>query len=120
MMTKDELKKKRKAQKDLYYSLSHELYNMKYKLQNLKGQRGHSLAFRQLILAIDAMEQQIRDDHSRYERRFRSISNGDVALELQQALNRERAKREELEKKIKEASESSGLFISYVRKKLNF
>lgn len=69
--------------------------------------------------ALENYQRSLTDDYEL----FKDI-NGRKTLredmrELQQALNRERKLRAELEEKVKEATESSGLFVSYVRKKLN-
>jgi hypothetical protein len=106
--------------KKAYYSLRNDIDLIKQKLIDIKKNRGRSPAFKVLMSALDVFTEQVDRDFSRYEKRIKSISNGDVALELQQALNRERKLREELEKKVKEASESSGLFIKFVRGKLGF
>ena len=119
-MDKEELKQKHNERKKAYYSLRGDVDNMRYKLQDLGKHRGHSSAYKVLISALDVFRDQVSADFNRYERRIRFIDNSDTALELQQALNRERKLRQELENKIKEASESSGLFISYVRSKLKF
>ena len=116
----EELKLKSEEKKKAYYSLRNDIDHIKSKLTRIKRSRGYSPAFKVLMSALDVFNDQVRRDYSRYEKRVNSISNGDKVIELQQALNRERKLREGLESKIKEASESSGLFISYVRSKLKF
>ena len=122
-MTPDEIKEakeKHKARKKDYYSLTSPIGDMKWRLENIHKTRRKSIAYKQLCLALEAYEQQIRDDFYRYEKLVTSREQKNEMKELQQALNRERKLRAGLESKIKEASESSGLFISYVRSKLKF
>ena len=118
MLNKEERKQALQARKELYYSLDYDLQCMKDKLLNLKKNRGHSPAFRMLVISIDLMSQQVRDDHSRYERRIRFNDNSDSCLQLQESLNRANKKNAALEKKIEEAKTSSGLFIDFVREKM--
>ena len=113
-----ELKKQRKERDQAYYSLRSDIYHIKDRMQCIAKHRGHSNAFKLLIIALDVFNNQIDLDRNRYERRLTAREHKDTATELQQSLNRERAKRQQLEVKIKEASESSGLFIKYVRKAL--
>ena len=113
-----ELKKQRKERDQAYYSLTGDIYRIKDRMQCIAKHRGHSDAFKLLILALDGFNNQIDLDRDRYERRLNISENKDAVAELQQSLNREREKRQQLEVKIKEASESSGLFIKYVRKAL--
>lgn len=120
-MTLDEIKKakeRHKERKKEYYSLTNPISDMKWRLENVHKTRGRSIAYKQLVLALCSYEQQIRDDFYRYEKLVTSREQKNEMKELQQSLNRERKLRVGLENKIKEASESSGLFISYVRKKL--
>ena len=122
-MTPDEIKEakeKHKERKKDYYSLTSPITDMKWRLENIHKTRRKSIAYKQLQLALSAYEQQIRDDFYRYEKQVTSRELKNEMKQLQQSLNRERKLRSGLEAKIKEASESSGLFISYVRKKLNF
>ena len=111
-------KKERQESTQRYYALRDQVNNMKFHLQSLRKHRGHSDAYRLLIIALDGFRDQISRDHRVIERRNRIISDKNLSAELQTVLNRERKKRFELEAKMKEASESSGLFISYVRKAL--
>ena len=117
-LSKEEKKKKLKERKDAYYSTANLVNNMKWKLKEIEKNRGHTIAFRQLMLSLDGYEQQVSDDFSRYEKRILRCDNKHDVVDMQKALNRERTLREGLEKKIKEASESSGLFIKFVRNKL--
>lgn len=110
----DALKKREKA----YYSLRRKLSYIKDSLNELKSHRGHSVAFKMLMLAIDAMQDQIRKGYIRYEARILSQSNHDTLLDMSQSLNREIIKNKALEKKIEEAKTSSGLFIDFVREKM--
>lgn len=122
-MTPDEIKEARERHKGRtkdYYSLTYPINNMKWNLENVHKTRRKSIAYKQLILALDAYEQQIRDDFYRYEKQVTSRELKNEMKQLQQSLNRERKLRKGLESKIKEASESSGLFIKYVRDKLKF
>lgn len=107
-----------KRKTDEYYVLSNRLENMKLALENIKGRKGHTVAFKQLILAIEGYDQQLRTDHARYVKQIKSRANSSIIKELQTSLNRERKLREKLEVQVKEASESSGLFIRFVRDKL--
>jgi len=112
-------KKERQKSTESYYALRNEIDDMKFNLQSLRKHRGHSDAYRLLIIALDGFRNQISRDHRAIERRVRITADKQLAAELQNALNRERKKRFELEAKMKEASVSSGLFIAYVRKALN-
>lgn len=116
MTSRDE--ENRDRRKKAYYGLAHDIEMMRYKMNEIKRHRGHSPAFKNLMLAFDIFEEQVSKDFSTYEK---NIKRNEVAADnrqLQSSLNRERKLRHELELKIKEASESSGLFISYVRSKL--
>ena len=119
-MDKQERAAKLKERQKAYYALDSDLYNMREKLVLIKSHRGNSLAFRMLINAIDLMSEQVRCDFSRYEKRIRTADNSDTLSDVQKSLNREKLKNAELEKKIEEAKTSSGLFIDFVREKLNF
>ena len=118
MLNKQERQAALRARKDLYYSLSYDLTHMRDKIEGLKKHRGHSSAFKMLILAIDMMSEQVRNDFNRYERRMRFNDNSDNCILLQKALNREKENNLALERKIEEAKTSSGLFIDFVRSKL--
>ena len=118
--SKEDREKQRLERQQAYWSIVNNIDGIRHKLNSIKKHRGHSTAFKQLMLALDGFEKQIRDDQDRFRNRVRQYDNKAEIKELQKALNRERQKREELEKKITEAKESSGLFIKYVRKKLNF
>lgn len=117
-MNQDERKKAHEQRKQLYYSLENDLWRIEIKLSNLKKNRGQTPAFKNLMIAVEMMREQIRRDYLRYENRINAANAKDQVSEMQKALNRERAKREELEKQVKEATESSGLFIKYARKAL--
>ena len=117
-MYKADRAEKLKERQRAYYSLDNNLYDMREKLSSLEKHKGHSIAFKMLLNAIDLMSEQIRNDFSRYEKRVRNSDNGDTCIEMQKALNREKLKNAELEKKIEEAKTSSGLFIDFVRSKL--
>lgn len=119
-MTKGNLKKQMEERSRAYYSLRSGVYSIRREMQDLKKHRGHSPAFKLLIIALDMFDDQVSRDYDRYERRIKAIERKDVITELQQSLNRERAKRQQLEVKIQEATTSSGLFIKYVREKLSF
>ena len=113
-----ELKKQREESRQAYYSLRGDVYRIKDRMQCIAKHRGQSDAFKLLIIALDVFNNQIDLDRDRYENRLTARETKFTVAELQQSLNRERAKRQQLEAKIKEASESSGLFIKYVRKAL--
>jgi len=115
---KEKRKLSLKEREDRYYDLANDLYFMKDKLLTLKGYRSNSLAFKQLLLSIEAMSEQVHSDFKRYKRRINIMTANDEIISLQKSLNRERAKREELEAYVKESMTSSGLFIKYVREKL--
>lgn len=117
-MDKADRAEKLKERQRAYYSLDNSLHDMREKLSSLKKHKGHSIAFKMLLNAIDLMSEQIRNDFSRYEKRVRNSDNSDTCVEMQKALNREKLKNAELEKKIEEAKTSSGLFIDFVRSKL--
>ena len=116
-MNKEERAFKLKERSKAYYSLRHKLHNMKDCLNELKDHRGHTVAFKMLILAIDAMQDQIRRDSDRYEKRICNQNNHDELVDLSKSFNREVIKNKDLEKKIEEAKTSSGLFIDFVREK---
>jgi len=118
-MNKEEREQKLKDSKELYYSLESDLYCIRDKLTYLKKNRGHSPAFRMLVIAIDLMSDQVRSDHNRYVRRIRRADSSEDVSFMQKALNREKLKNSVLEKKIEEAKTSSGLFIDFVREKLH-
>lgn len=101
-----------------YYDLRSKLGYFRRELIDLKKHRGHSSAFRNLLSSIEIMEDKIKEDYMRYALLIRKADVRDEVREIQNALNRERTKREELESKIEEAKTSSGLFIKYVRGKL--
>ena len=117
-LSKEDRKKKLKERKQAYYSTSGLVSSVKWKLKKIENNRGHTIAFKQLMLSLDGYEQQVRDDFSRYEKQIRRCDNKDDVIDMQKALNRERTLREALDAKVKEASESSGLFIKFVRNKL--
>ena len=114
-LTSEERRDKRKK---AYYNLTHDIYMMKCKMKDIEKHRGHSPAFKNLMAALDVFEDQLTRDYERYEKRIRESSATKEIKQMQDSLNRERKLRNELEVKIKEASESSGLFIKYVREKL--
>lgn len=99
------------SQEKKYNQISSLIWNMERDLRDIKKHKGRSLA-------LEIFEQKVDEEHRSFKKRVR---NNTVTLDnrlLQQSLNRERKLREDLETKVKEASESSGLFISYVREKL--
>lgn len=77
-----------------------------------------SLQYKMLRDALRIYEMHLTDHYDRYRDINGRNTMREEMRELQQSLNRERTKREEIEDKVKEASESSGLFIKYVRSKL--
>ena len=108
------LEKKKQA----VYSLRCKLDDMEYTLRRNTKFLGRSEAYENLCIAVNFMLDQISDDEARYKRILENKSAREEMQELQQALNRERKLRQELENKISEATTSSGLFIKYVRDKL--
>ena len=120
-MTKEERDKKLKEKEESYYSLSNKFSSIRWELTNIKGYRGgRSRAFKMLIMSLDLATEQVESDYNRYVRRIRIINVSDDLSFMQKALNREKEKNIDLEKKIEEAKTSSGLFISFVRKQLKF
>jgi fructoselysine-6-P-deglycase FrlB-like protein len=101
-----------------YAKLCYLIMNMESNLRDIDKYKGRSLAFRNLENALRIFQQQVDEDHRRFNARVKVNEARSEVRDMQQTLNRERKLREELESKIKEASESSGLFISYVREKL--
>lgn len=118
-LSKELRDEKLEARKKAYYSLDSDLYSMREKMRYIDGFKGNSTACRMLVLAIDAMSDQVRKDFYRYEKRIKAADMGDDLILVQKALNREKTKNAILEKKIEEAKTSSGLFIDFVREKLN-
>ena len=101
-----------------YYSLSYDIHIFRQKMLELRKGRGHITEFKLLDAALDLFERKIEEDYKRYVLRIKAFSERKELKEMQQSLNRERKTRAALEVKIKEASESSGLFIKFVRNKL--
>lgn len=101
-----------------YRQISSLIWNIESDLRNIEKHKGRSLAFKNLENALKIFEQQVEADHRRFSNRVDINNRRKEVRDMQQSLNRERKLREELESKVKEASESSGLFISYVREKL--
>ena len=99
-------------------SLRWKLDDMSRCLKRDKKFLGRSEAYENLCIAVNFMLDQVSDDEARYKRILENKSAREEMQELQQALNRERKLRQELENKISEATTSSGLFIKYVRDKL--
>jgi len=108
------LDEKRKYAQTLIWKLD----DMEVFLNNQKGFFGRSNAYHNLVIALRWMQDQVDSDEYRYQRRLEYKDMKEEMQELQQALNRERKLRQELENKITEATTSSGLFIKYVRDKL--
>ena len=120
-MTKEERDKKLKEKEESYYSLRNKFSSIRRELTNIKGYRGgRSRAFKMLIMSLDLAIEQVESDYNRYVRRIRIINVSDDLSFMQKALNKEKEKNIDLEKKIEEAKTSSGLFISFVRKQLKF
>lgn len=117
-MNKENRKDKLRESEKRYYDLSQKLDYFMRELLDLKKHRGHSPAFRNLISSVEIMQDKIEEDYRRFVLLIRKKDAKDEVKEIQNALNRERTKREALEAKIEEAKTSSGLFIKYVRGKL--
>lgn len=117
-MEKESIREALEEKKRRYYSLRYKLEGIKSELLHLKKHRGHTPAFKQLLISIDMMQDQVQSDFNRYEKGVKRIEERREIKSLQNSLSREQKKRLELETKIKEATESSGLFIRYVREKL--
>ena len=117
-LTKEERAARLEKKKDEHYTLRNEIYYLRDKVSRL-GKRKHSPAYKVVVSALDMLNNQVEQDYNRYVRRLRVADATEAAQELQQSLNREKKKNAELEKKIEEAKTSSGLFIDFVREKLN-
>ncbi len=105
-------------QEKKYSAIETLLWRIERDLHDIERHQGRSLAFRNLKNALQIFENQVDADYRRFTTRINANTLSADNKLLQQSLNRERKLREELEAKVKEASESSGLFISYVRDKL--
>ena len=112
-------KKLLKDRQEKYYSLRGKIRDMRYILEDIFRTRGTSAAYIASVASLELLQGQIHEDYLRYERRFNKATQRDDVASIQKALNRERLKREALESKIEEAKTSSGLFIKYVKSKLN-
>lgn len=112
------MKKTIEEKRDDYYSLDCMLDSMTEKLESLKRNRGRTYAFKMLSMSIRLMQQQVRDDYTRYVKRIEEKSCRNDMADMQKSLNREVIKNKLLEKKIEEAKTSSGLFIDFVREKM--
>jgi len=110
----ERLAEKRKSLDKILWKLN----DVSYALRREETFLGRSSAYKNLMIALDWMEDQVVEDLNRYERIIENKSAREEMQQLQQALNRERKLREELETKVKEASISGGLFIEYVKGKL--
>ena len=108
----------KEAKSKKYYELQAKLDSIYWDMMELEPRKGNSTEFRMFKLALDAFRKKISADFRRYELVIDRKLNRCEVKKLQQSLNRERKLRQELETKIKEASESSGLFIRYVRNRL--
>ena len=117
-MDKEERAKRLKEKEDTYYSLRNKLDSIKWDIRNINQNKQRSNAFKMLNIAIDLSLEQVNKDYNRYVRRIRISDMSDDVSFMQKALNREKLKNAELEKKIEEAKTSSGLFIDFVRSKL--
>lgn len=117
-MTEEEINELKREKERENYRVCNFIYQMKNELNHIKKHKGRTTAFKLLHNALDNFEDQVNRDHSRWVSRINARQYSSDNKVLQQSLNRERKLREELQSKIKEASESSGLFISYVRSKL--
>lgn len=117
-MISEKARKNLEERERLYSDLKWNLRGMQDNLKALKRFRGHSSAFKNLMIAIDIMQNQIESDHFRYKAIDQRRSDKEEVAEMQKSLNREKLKNAELEKKIEEAKTSSGLFIEFCRNKL--
>ena len=118
-MNKEERSKKLETQKKAYYSLRNKLNDINWQLRGINEGRKRTYAFKLLDIAINLALEQVNKDYDRYVRRIRRADASEDVKFMQKALNREKQKTAELEKKIEEAKTSSGLFIDFVRNKLN-
>ena len=118
-MDKEERAKKLEAQQESYYSLRNKLDSLGWQLRDINEGRRRTYAFKLLDIAINLSLEQVTKDHDRYVRRIRRADATEDVSFMQKALNREKLKNAELEKKIEEAKTSSGLFIDFVRSKLS-
>jgi hypothetical protein len=117
-MNKEERAKRLEEKEDTYYSLRNKLGSIKWDIRHINQNKQRSNAFEILNIAIDLSLEQVNKDYNRYVRRIRISDMSDDVSFMQKALNREKLKNAELEKKIEEAKTSSGLFIDFVRSKL--
>lgn len=113
----DDLTQSQKQFQEKYYELDNACWTFRQHLSEVKGFKGGSAEFKMLELALSKFQDKLRKDYDLCERLKRREQNICTVKEMQQALNRERKIRHELEKEIEEAKRSSGLFISYVRSK---
>lgn len=113
MNNKSKLSEKRED----YWDKINQLDQMKTILDNISGKR-NSPAHKTLVAALDVYRDQIERDYERFKCVYNNKTTFDDMCLLQQKLNRETKLRVGLEEKVKEASESSGLFIKYVKEKL--
>ena len=118
-MDKEERAKKLKEKEEAYYSLRNKLDSINWELRDVSEGKKRTYAFKLLGIAINLALDQVNKDYNRYVRRIRTADMSDDVMFMQKALNREKQKTAELEKKIEEAKTSSGLFIDFVRSKLN-
>lgn len=116
METKQQLllEQQNERQRNLYYKLD----NILYEVKNADGYRSNSDTFKNFEISVRLLQDKLQKDYYRSESVIRRRIESDEKRGLQQALNRERKLRQELEDKINEATTSSGLFIKYVRDKL--
>lgn len=117
-MNKEELTGRLEPKRNDYYDTKNMLYTMREKLNSIKYHKGISAEFKGLIIALDVFENQVDRDFRRFENMASRHHHRDKIKQLQQYLNRERKLREQLQNRIDEAKESSGLFIKYVRSML--
>jgi len=117
-LTKEERAEKLKKREDSYYSLRNKLDSIRWQLKDISENKRRTYSFKLLDIAINLSLDQVNKDYDRYVRRIRIADHSEDVSFMQQALNREKAKNAELEKKIEEAKTSSGLFIDFIREKL--
>lgn len=116
-MTREEVLKEREKE---YVKISNDIYYFRDKLSCYKRISKSSLAFKQLDLALKGVLKEIETETSKYKEILDNKSLRKEMKQLQQALNREKAKNFKLEKDIEEAKTSSSLFIKYVKEKFKW
>ena len=115
MLSEEQKECKLKERQEKHRSMDYKIFNM---ISELESEGGRSIEYNQLLLALRGYSYKLDREMRQYESRIKGLTLRDELKEMQTALNRERTLRENLEAKVKDATESSGLFIRFVRDKL--